>query len=59
MQQHDHRPVSRTFIDHIEDKLTATVLIHAPRMPHRMSDALGLVGISRTRVAQRWMRDLG
>ena len=32
MQQHYHRPVSRTFIDYIEDELIAAVLIHALRM---------------------------
>jgi hypothetical protein len=28
MQQYDHRPVGRTFIDDIEDKLTASELLH-------------------------------
>lgn len=32
MQQHHHRPVSRTFINDIEDELTAAVLIHAHSM---------------------------
>jgi hypothetical protein len=32
MQQHDHRSRGRTFIDDIEDKLTAAVLIHALSM---------------------------
>ena len=35
MQQHDNRPVSRAFIDDIEHKLTAAVLIHALSMPPR------------------------
>jgi hypothetical protein len=37
VQQHDHRPVGWTFIDDIEHKLTAAVLVHAaqhaPKMP--------------------------
>ena len=43
MQQHDHRPVSRAFIDDIEHKLTAAVLVHAlsmrPFLAHRMATA--------------------
>ena len=35
MQQHDYRPVSRAFIDDIEHKLTAAVLVHALSMPPR------------------------
>jgi len=44
MQQDDNRPVDRAFIDDIEHKVTATVLIHALSMPDRMSDALRLTG---------------
>ena len=32
MQQHDHRPIGRAFIDDIEHKATAAVLIHALSM---------------------------
>ena len=33
MQQHDNRPVGRAFIDDIENKVTAAVLVHALSMP--------------------------
>jgi hypothetical protein len=35
MQQDDHRCVSRAFIDDIENKVTAAVLVHALSMPLR------------------------
>jgi hypothetical protein len=34
VQQDDHGPISRTFVDDIEDQLTVTVLIHALSIDH-------------------------
>ncbi len=59
MQQDDNRPIDRAFIDDVEDKLTATVLVHALSMPHRMSNALGLVVIGRTPIGPTLYGGLG